>query len=69
MYLQKVISKNLRKKDFVGILKVTVEKSRIQIRVRIHKSVVPLIPVSGRVYQNVKDPQHWYLPTGTFCVP
>jgi hypothetical protein len=35
MYLQKVISKNLEeKKNFVDVLKVTDENSRIRIRIR-----------------------------------
>jgi hypothetical protein len=36
MYLQKVISK----KNFVDVLKVTDENSRVRIRIRIHQSEV-----------------------------
>ncbi len=49
MYLQKVLSKNLE--FFFDVLKVTDEKSRIRIRIRIHWSEV-WISGSG-------DPYHW----------
>jgi hypothetical protein len=55
MYLQKIQAKKLGKQNlfFVGISSATDEKSRIRIR----KSVVH-VPVP---YQNVTDPQQWYL--------
>jgi hypothetical protein len=47
---------NVAKKNFVGILKATTKKRRIQIRNQAYrygsKDTDP--------YQNVKDPEHWY---------
>jgi|688.fasta_scaffold1043418_1 hypothetical protein len=55
MYLKKVISKKLCNLFFVGALKATDGKSRIQIRIR--------NPVYGSKdldsSKNVPDPEHW----------
>jgi hypothetical protein len=57
MYLQTVESKKLRKKYlfFVGIFRVTDEKSRIRIRIR--KPVVRIRETGSLPYQNDTDPQ------------
>ncbi len=56
MYLQKVISQKKFEKNFVGILKDTDEKIKIQSSIRIHMSVVRIRGSDS--YQNVTDPQH-----------
>jgi len=66
MYLQKVISKKTRKKNyFVGILKATDKKSRIwsqiQIRSRIWIQKQRYGSTYPDLYQIATDPEHWFL--------
>jgi hypothetical protein len=66
MYLQKVITKKTRKKNyFVGILKATDKKSRIWIQIQIRSRIWIQKQRYGSTYpdlcQIVTDPEHWFL--------